>query len=149
MIQIMTKTSDSIERPAELSQMFVLDTHAGEVASLFARRAEIMASLGSPPGRGAQPLYAISGSSAVPVKGSLVDWGPVDLSRLGATSYGFIAEAVHAATADRAVERVVLDVDSPGGVVAGSDVVLDALRVARAAKPLVASINGLGASAAF
>lgn len=150
MIPIMTKTPDSIEWPAELSQMFVLDTHAGEVANLFARRAEILASVRSPMGRGAQSRYAIAGSSGVIlVQGSLVNWGDIDLARYGATSYGWLSEALHTAAADGAIERIVLAINSPGGMVEGSDSVVEALRAARATKPLVAHVDGLGASAGY
>jgi signal peptide peptidase SppA len=78
-----------------------------------------------------------------------VNWGDIDLTRYGATSYGWSSEALHAAAADGAIERIVLATNTPGGMVEGSDSVVDALRVARASKPLVAHVDGLGASAGY
>jgi signal peptide peptidase SppA len=78
-----------------------------------------------------------------------MNWGDIDLARYGATSYGWLSEALHAAAADGAVERIVLAINSPGGMVEGSDSVVDALRIARASKPLVAHVDGLGASAGY
>jgi ClpP class serine protease len=78
-----------------------------------------------------------------------VNWGDIDLTRYGATSYGWLSEALHAAAADGAIERIVLATNTPGGMVEGSDSVVDALRVARASKPLVAHVDGLGASAGY
>ena len=121
--------------PAELCDpLFMLDTRAGEIASLFAKRAEIFAAGAT---RANPQRYATAGTSAViPVQGSLVNWGDIDLARYGATSYGWLSEALHAAAADGAIERIVLAINSPGGMVEGSDSVVDALRVARALKPL-------------
>lgn len=137
--------------PAELSEpLFLLDTRAGEIAKLFAGRAEILASVGSGTTRSNLQRYAIVGASAVvPVQGSLVNWGDVDLNRFGATSYGWLAEALQTAASDGAIERIVLAINSPGGVVDGSDSVVDALRQARAAKPLIAHVDGVGASASY
>lgn len=54
---------------------------------------------------------------------------------------------------DRAVngnaERIVIDVDSPGGSVYGVHELAEKIYHARGTKPIIASINGLGASAAY
>ena len=141
-------TKSNGDWPAELCDpLFMLDTRAGEIASLFAKRAEIFA---ADPTRANPQRYALAGTSAViPVQGSLVNWGDIDLARYGATSYGWLSQALHAAAADVAIERIVLAINSPGGMVEGSDSAVDALRVARASKPLVAHVDGLGASAGY
>jgi signal peptide peptidase SppA len=148
MILVMATDTKSDDWPTELCDpLFMLDTRAGEIASIFAKRAEIFAASAA---KANLQRYASAGTSAViPVQGSLVNWGDIDLARYGATSYGWLSEALHAAVADVAVERIVLAINSPGGMVEGSDSVVDALRVARAAKPLVAHVDGLGASAGY
>ncbi|RJF69594.1 S49 family peptidase [Rhodopseudomonas palustris] len=148
----MTKAPETAaDWPAELNEpLFMLDSRVGEIAKLFASRAEALAAAASASPRVAVTRYATAGATAViPVRGSLVNWGDVDLSRYGATSFGHLAEALHAAASDGAVERIVLQINSPGGVVEGSDTVVDALRAARAAKPLVSHVDGLGASCGY
>jgi capsid assembly protease len=61
---------------------------------------------------------------------------------------GFKADLDDALT-DDAVEAIVLDVHSPGGVVSGVPEAAAAVREARGTKPIVASINYLSASAAY
>lgn len=55
--------------------------------------------------------------------------------------------AIQAADEDPDVEHIVLRVDSPGGSVAGLDLLGDA--VARAEKPVTALVDGMAASAAY
>ena len=54
-----------------------------------------------------------------------------------------------AAARDPNVSAIVLDIDSPGGTVAGTSETAAAVAAARAAKPVVAVANGLAASAAY
>jgi signal peptide peptidase SppA len=67
----------------------------------------------------------------------------------GVTSYDFLVAALKQASDDPMVDRFVLTVDSPGGQVAGVDGVLDAIRTAKAWKPVSAVVEGMGYSAAY
>lgn len=62
-------------------------------------------------------------------------------------TYDEIVEAIDQADADKDVDQIVLEIDSPGGYVAGVD--LAALAVAAARKPTVARVSGMAASAAY
>ncbi len=129
--------------------MFMMNDRARDVAALFARRDEILAASATT-SRPTEPQYQIVGETAlIPVRGALVNFGFIDLSRFGATSYQWIIGMVEAATADSKVKRLVLTIDSPGGMVAGSDAVVDTLRATKSVKRLDAHIDGIGASAAY
>jgi signal peptide peptidase SppA len=80
--------------------------------------------------------------------GPLLSRGGYDGSS-GVTSYDYLVAALKQATDDFAVDRIVLTVDSPGGQVSGIDGVLDAIRTAKARKPVSATIEGWGYSAAY
>lgn len=61
-----------------------------------------------------------------------------------------MARAIRQATADKDIKAIVLRVDSPGGSVAASDQILDAVKKAQAAgKPVVVSMGGLAASGGY
>ncbi|MCW2319192.1 signal peptide peptidase SppA [Rhodoblastus acidophilus] len=90
-----------------------------------------------------------NGAAIIPLRGSLITDGPFIGSIWGITSYeGFRAEMRRAA-ADPKVSRIVLAVNSPGGMVAGIDNAAAAIADAKAAKPVVAMVEGMAASAAY
>lgn len=60
-----------------------------------------------------------------------------------------IRRAVRNAARDEQVASLMLAIDSPGGMVAGTAELADEIRSARARKPVVAYIEDLGASAAY
>lgn len=94
-------------------------------------------------------LYRVEGGVAlIPVMGPLLSRGGYDGSQ-GLTSYDFLTAALMQATDDFAVDRIVLKVDSPGGQVPGVDGVVDAVRTARARKPVTAMVEGWAFSAAY
>ncbi len=64
-------------------------------------------------------------------------------------SYDEIVRDVQMAIDDETIDRILLDVDSPGGMVAGCDDCVAFLRQAGTIKPIVAHTGGLMASAAF
>lgn len=75
--------------------------------------------------------------------------GPEIDEALGLAVYGTIVERVRAAAADPAVSAIVLEVDSPGGEVQGLLDAADAIRAARALKPVVAVASENALSAAY
>jgi signal peptide peptidase SppA len=72
-------------------------------------------------------------------------WGTL----LGGISYEEIRGAVHAVLADDTIGHLVLDIDSPGGTVAGLPETAALIREARKVKPITAHINTMAASAAY
>ncbi len=66
-----------------------------------------------------------------------------------AWSYEELARDLELAAEDPRVQRAVLAIDSPGGLVAGTDTAGAAIAAFRAVKPISALINGLGCSAAY
>ena len=64
-------------------------------------------------------------------------------------TYSEIVSAVDEATKDPRVRRIHLEIDSPGGIVAGVDRAVAALQRARQAKLLTAHIQDVGTSAAY
>ena len=95
--------------------------------------------------------YAVTdaGIAVVPVLGPLVARGDWLTELFGASVYGEVGEAVAAALADPSVRGVVMEIDSPGGEVAGMFDLVDRLTSLRASagKPLgaVASENATSA----
>ena len=61
-----------------------------------------------------------------------------------------LSKAIRQAAADNDVKAIILRVDSPGGSVAASDQILDAVKKAQAAgKPVVVSMGGVAASGGY
>lgn len=67
----------------------------------------------------------------------------------GGTSYEGFARTFDRAVADPDVKAIILDVDSPGGVVSGVDELSQRIFSARGSKPIIAHVNATGASAAY
>lgn len=67
----------------------------------------------------------------------------------GGTSSQQLSRQLRAALDDDSVKAIVLDVDSPGGAVVGTDELSAEIFEARGRKPIIASVNGAAASAAY
>jgi signal peptide peptidase SppA len=97
--------------------------------------------------------YAVSdaGIAVVPVLGPLVARGDWLTELFGASVYGAVEEAVEAALADPSVRGVVMEIDSPGGEVAGMFDLADRLTSLRGSvgKPLWAVASESATSAAY
>jgi ClpP class serine protease len=106
-------------------------------------------SSGTTLGRG----YAVTdaGIAVVPVLGPLVARGDSLTELFGASVYGELGEAIEAALIDPAVRGVVMEIDSPGGKVAGMFDLVDRLVSLRATagKPLWAVASESETSAAY
>jgi signal peptide peptidase SppA len=92
-----------------------------------------------------------SGSVAViPVYGVIEHRSDWMMEMFGGVSIDGLRESLHAALTDPGVRAVVLDIDSPGGTVAGVTEFAAEVRAARGGtKPIVAVANTLAASAAY
>jgi signal peptide peptidase SppA len=98
------------------------------------------------------PKYQVrDGVAHIAIAGPMLKQVPCafDLLGMAATSTTATLEAIEAAVADPAVAGIALDVDSPGGEVAGVQELADAIFAARQQKPVEAHISDLGASAAY
>ena len=92
---------------------------------------------------------AQSGTAVIAVHGILDQReGWLTLFGLG-TACTSISAALNDALNDPSIGRIVIDVDSPGGAVAGVIELADEIFAARAKKPIVAVANSLAASAAY
>lgn len=86
----------------------------------------------------------IGSVAIVPVLGPLVD-----RTSWRYWSYDEIIRDLNLALADDDISAILLDVNSPGGMVSGCDECASFIRDAAGQKPLAAHIGGIGASAAF
>lgn len=88
--------------------------------------------------------------AVIPVYGVLSHKMDLMSAMSGGTSYAGIKKSLHAALANEDVKAVVLDIDSPGGSVPGTDELATEIRRIRGGeKPIVAQVNSLAASAAY
>lgn len=91
-----------------------------------------------------------AGSVAIiPVYGVLSPRMNMMTEMSGGTSYDKIAAAGRNAMADKTVKTLLLDIDSPGGSVAGNTELVAEIMRWRAKKPVIGQIQFLGASAAY
>ncbi len=92
-----------------------------------------------------------------PAVGIVYVEGPIMLGRAESSPFGgeasayssAIRQALDEAAEDDAIEAVVLRVDSPGGSAVASEIILDATRRVREAKPLVVSMGNVAGSGGY
>lgn len=89
------------------------------------------------------------GVAIIPVHGPLFRYANLFTYLSGASSMELIALEFSKAMEDPAVKAVVLDVDSPGGMVNGTQELAQLIYEARGRKPIVSFVSGMGASAAY
>lgn len=138
----------AMEPGAHRTMMAVLLRHADGVKLT---EEELTAATGSPTAKSPSEMIVDKhGIARIPIRGTISHRaGSVTrVSRVG-TSVEQIRADLDAAIEDDAVKAIVLDVDSPGGSVAGIEELGADIRSARARKPIVAHTDGMMASAAF
>lgn len=99
-----------------------------------------------------RPTWQRQGRTAVvPVSGVLMKSVPswVRFWGLDATGYDEIGAALSEALADDSIDTINLAVNSPGGQASGNQELADRIRAARTQKRVTATIEDLGASAAY
>jgi signal peptide peptidase SppA len=94
-------------------------------------------------------LVVHDGVAVIPVYGTLDSKANLIGDASGGTSYQLLARDIRAAAADRSVDALLLDIDSPGGSTDGVFEAVAAVREARAKKPVVAYTGGHMTSAAY
>lgn len=87
--------------------------------------------------------------AVVNVIGPLFRRGNLFTDISGATSIETVAQAFQSAVDDQAIRAIVLNVDSPGGEVAGISEFADAIFAAREQKPVVSYVDDLAASGGY
>lgn len=132
----------------------ILPGKMAEILSVLAMRAaghtftaeEIQARIGEPQ----PPMPSKRGAVAVlPLRGVIAHrMGTMEESSGGMSAERFTA-MVKAATAEESIGAIVIDVDSPGGTIAGVPEAADAVFAARESKRVVAVANATMASAAY
>lgn len=86
----------------------------------------------------------------IPVYGVLAQRMNMMAEISGGTSYQSLTRSLHEAISNPEVKAVVLDIDSPGGAVPGTDELATVIRRLRGGdKPIIAQVNSLAASAAY
>lgn len=85
----------------------------------------------------------------IPVRGTLVQKLGSLRPYSGMTGYNGIRQTLYAALSDPAVKSIVLDIDSPGGEVAGCFDLVDFIYEARGEKPIAAILTEKAYSAAY
>lgn len=92
--------------------------------------------------------YVAGDVAVIPVIGSLVQRGGY-VGYSGMTSYDAVERMLDAALADTNVRSIVLELDSPGGEVAGAFDLAEKIFQARGQKRIVAAVSELAASAGY
>lgn len=109
-------------------------------------RQEVSARIGSQ----RQPMRSTAPSVAVlNVFGTLAQHGGMMTESSGGTSHDAISRVFDAAMSDPNVSSIVLNIDSPGGTVAGTPELAAKIFSARGKKQVIAVANSLAASAAY
>lgn len=101
------------------------------------------------PAYGSRVRYLRGGTAIVPISGVIMPKANIFMAYSGGTSSMSLRNAALGLAQDTAVKRVILHIDSGGGAVVGIEEAADALLQLRAKKPVIAVINGIGASAAY
>ena len=99
--------------------------------------------------RAGLPVQKHGNLAVIPIRGPIMKHESAFLSYFGIASSKLTQRAVESATADADVEKIVLNIDSPGGSVDGLAELVDALQAARAEKTVIAQVSGMAASAAY
>lgn len=103
-------------------------------------------SLFEPPAE-AKPYETVGGVAVIPLRGSMIK--RARFAWPGIASMEQVRTNIALALEDRDVSAVLLDVDSPGGTVAGTKELADFVSAARREKPFAAYADGLMCSAAY
>lgn len=97
----------------------------------------------------ARTVTVRDGVATVPVNGPIFRYANLFTEISGATSTQVLATDIQTAMDDPKVKAILLNIDSPGGAVAGTSELADSIREWSARKPIYAYISDLGASAAY
>jgi signal peptide peptidase SppA len=108
---------------------------------------EIAARIGDRPA--GTPIERVGPVAVLPLHGVIAQRMNLFTAISGGTSTELFGKAFDEAMADPEVQAIVLDIDSPGGSVAGTEELAQKVFKARGAKPIVAIADSLAGSAAY
>lgn len=95
-------------------------------------------------------LYSRKGNvGVIEIRGPLVNSDSWMMEMLGMSTFPAIREALVFAASDPEVDQILLDIESPGGTVAGTNDTANLVRQVGVSKPVTAFSDGLIASAAY
>lgn len=97
----------------------------------------------------ARAVTVRDGVAVIPVSGSIFRYANVMTEYCGATSLEVFATDFRQSLDDPQVTAILLEVDSPGGEIAGTAEMAQMIFAARGQKPCTAYVSALGASAAY
>ena len=96
------------------------------------------------------PLTSVSnGVATIQIHGSLTNQDSPLNSLFGITSYNDIRNAIVTAVEDEDIERILLDIDSPGGDAKGVSELSEFIKLAAERKPIDSYVSGSAFSAAY
>ncbi|WP_131193713.1 S49 family peptidase [Lichenihabitans psoromatis] len=87
--------------------------------------------------------------AVLPLRGVIANRANMMSDISGGTSSEQFGQQFQAALSDDGIKAIVLDVDSPGGTVAGTEELANMIYAGRGQKPIVAQVNARAASAAY
>jgi len=96
-----------------------------------------------------QGVQMLGSTAIIPIQGVIAKKMNLFSQISGGASTQLIERDFLQALADPKVNRIILDIDSPGGNVDGVETLVNTIKNARGGKEIIAFIDGLGASAAF
>jgi len=145
----MTRALDLILAQPWAIQPDSLETLLSIASRTNASPEAVAAQLGRPLDN-ARTVNVRDGTAIVPVTGPIFRRANLFTEVSGATSVEVLASDLATAAADPAIERIVLEIDSPGGQATGILELAHQIRaIDQAQKPVVAYVDGLAASAAY
>ena len=127
--------------PRNLEQICTIASGMGDIDAVTKKRGEQLSEGSSITMRGSTAIVGL--------KGPLFRYANLFTAFSGATSYQMFAKSFTEALEDDRVENIIIDIDSPGGMVNGMTETSQLIYEARSVKPIYAYIGGTGASAAY
>lgn len=127
--------------PEALQQVIAVAQGFGDVEALSAK-------LGRPL-TNTRAVTVREGVAMVPVMGPIFRYANMFTEVSAATSIQMLAADLQTAVDDPAIKAIILEIDSPGGQLAGVSELAAQIRAANSSKPVVAYISDMGASAAY
>jgi len=144
---ILAAVSDELWAIREPKLHAILDFLQAQSAGVKLSAEEIEAKISGPQ---AAAVARREGAIAIlPLRGVIANRMSMMTDISGGTSNEGFGRMFQAALRDDGVKAVILDVDSPGGAVSGSDELAAMIFGARGTKPVVAQVNATAASAAY
>lgn len=134
----------SPDKLLEIRSIYAAHTR-GEKVDIDAVEARIGRSLAN----GDQGYQVNSGVAIIPIHGVMGKKMNMFTQISGGASTQLAARDIQAAVNDPNVNSILLNIDSPGGAVDGTETLVDVIRVARETKPVVSFVDGTMASAAY